>query len=250
MEINSELYSLMGCVFLIAGIVQGLFGMGLPAIGITLLSVFIPPMPAIGLNIIPILLISLFQIFQTKNPFNTVIKYKLFATLMVIVGFFTSFLVIFLGDALLLTILASVVIIFSLNNIFRKRLTLSIKLDFYWQILFGSLAGFVGGLTSIMGVIGVMYLAMKDLKPNEFVAANGFLIFIGCLSVGLGYMLSGVIQPYMIGPSLFGTVTAFIGFKIGSNLRKFLSSENFYKALWILFLLAGLRLALTAISKF
>ena len=47
-----------------------------------------------------------------------------------------------------------------------------------------------------------------------------------------------------------GTVTAFIGFKIGSKLRNFLSSENFYKILWILFLLTGLRLALTAISKF
>ena len=101
-----------------------------------------------------------------------------------------------------------------------------------------------------MGVVGVMYLAMKDLKPSEFIAVNGFLIFIGCLSVGLGYMISGVIQPYMIGPSLLGTVTAFIGFKIGSKLRNFLSSENFYKILWILFLLTGLRLALTAISKF
>ena len=95
MEINNELYFLMGFVFLIAGIVQGLFGMGLPAIGITLLSVFIPPLPAIGLNIIPILLVSLFQIFQTKNPFNIVIQYKLFATSMVIIGFLTSFLVIF-----------------------------------------------------------------------------------------------------------------------------------------------------------
>ena len=250
MEINSELYLLMGCVFLVAGTVQGLFGMGLPAIGIALLSVFIPPMPAIGLNIIPILLISLFQIFQTNNPYNTVKKYKLFALSMVIIGFFTSFLVIFLGDALLLTILAVVVILFSLNNIFRKRLTLSKNHDFYWQILFGSFAGFIGGLTSILGVVGVMYLAMKDLKPSDFVAANGFLIFTGCLSVGLGYIISGVIQPYMIGPSLLGTVTALIGFKIGSILRNFLSSDYFYKALWILFLLTGFRLALTAISKF
>ena len=68
-------------MFLIAGIVQGLFGMGLPAIGITLLSVFIPPMPAIGLNIIPILLISLFQIFQTKNPYDLIEKSNFLITI-------------------------------------------------------------------------------------------------------------------------------------------------------------------------
>ena len=125
LQIINELYFLMGCVFLIAGTVQGLFGMGLPAIGITLLSVFIPPLPAIGLNIIPILLISLFQIFQTKNPFTIVIQYKLFAASMVIIGFFTSFLVIFLGDAFLLTILT--IINLPTSVMFRRDLDTAVN---------------------------------------------------------------------------------------------------------------------------
>ena len=58
----------MGVIFFIAGIIQGLFGMGLPAIGIALLSIFLPPLQAIGLNIIPIFLVSLFQIFQSGSP--------------------------------------------------------------------------------------------------------------------------------------------------------------------------------------
>ena len=81
MEIISfdyQLYLLMGVIFFVAGIIQGLFGMGLPAIGIALLSIFLPPLQAIGLNIIPIFLVSLFQISQSGSPFNVFLKYRIF----------------------------------------------------------------------------------------------------------------------------------------------------------------------------
>ena len=154
------------------------------------------------------------------------------------------------GDALLLTLLASVVILFSLNNLFMKPLRLNLKLDFYWQLIFGSFAGIIGGLTSIVGIISAMYLAMLNLKPKEFIDGSGFLIFIGCFSVGMGYIVMGVIEPFMIGPSLFGTFMAFLGFKLGAFIRKFVSPDNFYKILWIIFLVTGFRLAMTAVSKF
>ena len=253
MEMNIstvELYILMCWIFFIAGSIQGLFGMGLPVTGITLLSIFIPPVPAIGLNIIPIFLISLFQTFQSNRPLLIISKYKYFAFSMIVSGFFISFLIIYLGDALLLTLLATVVILFSLNNLFGKTLKFNQKFDFYWQLIFGIIAGIIGGLTSIVGLISAMYLAMLKLNPKEFIDGSGFLIFIGCISVGSGYVLMGIIEPFMIGPSLFGTFTAFLGFKLGSFVRKFVSPDNFYKILWIIFLITGFRLAITAISKF
>ena len=249
-SLDFQLYILMGAVFFIAGIIQGLFGMGLPAIGIALLSIFLPPLQAIGLNIIPIFLISLFQIFPSGNPVNIIHKYRVFIIASITVGFSISFLVIFLGDRVLMTLLASVVIIFSLNNIFGKRIFISDQLDKIWQLFFGTVAGVVGGLTSILGVVGVFYLSMKDLKPKEFIAGNGLLIFVGCLSVGAGYIFTGVLQFYMIGQSLLGTLSALLGFLLGTFLRNFLSPENFYKVIWFLFLITGFRLALTAFSKF
>ena len=121
-SLDHQLYVLMAAVFFVAGIIQGLFGMGLPAIGIALLSVFIPPLEAIGLNIIPIFLVSFFQVFQTGNPIPIINKYRIFVISSIIVGFLISFLVVLLGDRALMTILATVVILFSLNNIFSKRL--------------------------------------------------------------------------------------------------------------------------------
>ena len=249
-SLDYQLYILMGGVFFVAGIIQGLFGMGLPAVGIAMLSIFLPPLQAIGLNIIPIFLVSLFQIFQSGNPANIIHKYRIFVIASIIVGFSISFLVIFLGDRVLMTLLAGVVIIFSLNNIFGKRMFISDHYDKIWQLFFGVIAGIVGGLTSILGVVGVFYLSMKNLKPKEFVSGNGLLIFVGCLSVGAGYIFSGILQTYMIGPSLLGTLSALVGFVLGSYLRNFLSPENFYKIIWFLFLITGLRLALTAFSKF
>jgi len=249
-NLDYQLYILMVVVFLVAGIIQGLFGMGLPAIGIAILSIFLPPLEAIGLNIIPIFLISLFQIFQSGNPVNTIKNYRIFIITSIAVGFISSFMVVFLGDRILMTLLATVVILFSLNNIFSKRISINPRHDHMWQPLFGTIAGLVGGLTSILGVVGVLYLSMKNLKPTEFIAGNGILIFVGCLSVGTGYILSGVLQIYMIGPSLFGTLGAFSGFFLGSFLRNYLSTENFYKIIWVLFLITGLRLAITAFSKF
>ena len=249
-SLDHQLYVLMAAVFFVAGIIQGLFGMGLPAIGIALLSVFIPPLEAIGLNIIPIFLVSFFQVFQTGNPIPIINKYRIFVISSIIVGFLISFLVVLLGDRALMTILATVVILFSLNNIFSKRLIISEIFDKQWQLFFGIVSCIVGGLTSILGVVGVLYLSMKNLKPNQFVAGNGLFIFIGCVSVGTGYLLSGVLQSYMLLPALFGTLSAFLGFYLGSFLRNFLSPQNFYKIIWFLFLITGIRLAITAISKF
>ena len=66
-SLDHQLYVLMAAVFFVAGIIQGLFGMGLPAIGIALLSVFIPPLEAIGLNIIPIFLIFNYCAFASST---------------------------------------------------------------------------------------------------------------------------------------------------------------------------------------
>ena len=54
----------------------------------------------------------------------------------------------------------------------------------------------------------------------------------------------------MLLPAMFGTLSAFLGFYLGSFLRNFLSPQNFYKIIWFLFLITGIRLAITAISKF
>ena len=81
-------------------------------------------------------MVSFFQVFQTGNPITIINKYRIFVISSIIVGFLISFLVVLLGDRALMTILATVVILFSLNNIFSKRLIISEIFD-KQSILFG-----------------------------------------------------------------------------------------------------------------
>ena len=67
-SLDHQLYVLMAAVFFVAGINTRIIWHGFACHWHCFIISFIPPLEAIGLNIIPIFLVSFFQVFQTGNP--------------------------------------------------------------------------------------------------------------------------------------------------------------------------------------
>ena len=63
MGIDPQLWLLAGAVFLLASVVKGMVGMGLPTIAMGLLSLVLPPAEAAALLIVPSLVTNLWQLF-------------------------------------------------------------------------------------------------------------------------------------------------------------------------------------------
>ena len=88
----NEIFILIGFAYFIAGIVKGIIGIGLPTTAITIMTFFISPLVALGLNLIPMTVSNIWQFSRADNPKKVMQNYKYFA----------FFLVFFIGGESLL----------------------------------------------------------------------------------------------------------------------------------------------------
>ena len=245
-----EISLLMFFVYLVAGAVKGIIGIGLPSTGMTLLTTTVSPIEALGLNLLPMFTTNIFQFYLAKNKKSLIITYWKYAFIMCLLFFYFSFQVVNYSNNFLSLIISISIILFSLTNIIFKNISINPKRENFWQILFGIFSGILGGLTSMWGVPLTAYLIMKNLKARQFIDISGFLIFVGCIPLSIGYVKTNVFSEVMIFPGTVGVLAALIGFKIGEITRKYISQNFFRKLVLTFFLIMGIRMAIESIIKF
>ena len=64
----NEITLIVGLAYLIAGVVKGVIGIGLPTTAITIMTFFISPLMALGLNLIPMTVANMWQFSKADNP--------------------------------------------------------------------------------------------------------------------------------------------------------------------------------------
>ena len=233
----------MSAIFLIGGIIKGFLGQGLPTTTIALMSFFVSPLEAIGLNYLPMLALNGWQFFKADNKSQIISDYRLLAfTLLCVICLF-SFFAVSVGNVGISIIIGAVITLFSMLSLFGFQLTIQNKHNRFWQLIFGSFAGIIGGLTSLWGAPLIMYLLARPLTPKQFVDISGFLLLVGCLPISIGYYLTGVFVPAtMLVPALVAIISGLIAFQIGALLRNKVRPAFFKKIVLILFMLMGVRM--------
>jgi uncharacterized membrane protein YfcA len=240
----SILFATIG-TFLIAGTVKGVIGIGMPAICMVLLTLFLPPLEAIPLTAIPTMVVNLLQLQRSRASHIVVRKYGVYGITLLISIFLTGYFILSFPETLLLLVLGVAMVIFAVQSF--AGLTLRFSPASYWQVICGLVTGFIGGLSSVFSPPIVMYLLGRDADKEEFIAATGFLFFTGCAPLVLALFLNGVLTFDLAVTSLFGLVVALAGFMIGEWIRSYLSAEIFRKLILLFFLVMGCRLVLISL---
>jgi len=104
------------------------------------------------------------------------------------------------------------------------------------------LSGVLGGLSSIWSPPVAMYLIAHNASKDRFIGTTGFLFLVGCLPLGAGLVISGLITWPVIVKSLVGLMMTLTGFRIGEILRNRVSQEKFRRIVLVAFLIMGVRL--------
>ena len=233
---------LMGITYFIAGSIKGVIGIGLPTTGMAILSFFVTPLTALGLNLMPMFISNLWQFWKAENHFSLINQYKFFAFFMMVLILLTSFYAVNLGDNLIRLIFGFIVLVFVIFSFSGFKPRVIYKNDRLMQITFGSLSGLLGGATSLWALPITFYLFMRNLSPKQFVDASGFFIMLGCIPVSIGYFSTDVFVVEMVALGLIGSLSAILGFQLGEKLRNKINSEIFKKLVLIFFSLAGLKM--------
>ena len=233
-------------IFLVAAIVKGFLGIGLPAAAMAFLTLIMPPTEAIPLLWLSILATNSLQFARASDRLAIAREYWLFAAAIMISIFIASIFIADYPTGLLTGAIGVAMVLFSLN------LLLGIKLKIgpgrSWHLGFGILAGVLGGISSIWSPIVAMYLVARDASKEKFIGTTGFLFLAGALPLGAGQLVAGILTLPLFIKSVLALCVVLVGFRIGEKLRDKVSQELFRKAVLIAFFLMGCRLILNGLS--
>ena len=247
---SNEVAIIVSLAFFVAGVVKGVIGIGLPTTAITIMTFFVSPLMALGLNLIPMTVTNIWQFSKADNPRELIKNYKYFAISLVVFILITSFYANQIGDNVVRLIFAVAVLLFVSLQIFGFNFKMNPKRDSLWQSSLGTLGGIFGGAASIWAVPVTMYLLMKNVKPKQFVDISGFLIMIGCLPVSIGYIATGVFQPNMFIYGALGSVIGIVGFQIGEKLRNKVNAKTFKNLLLIFFSISAINMIIRSLLEY
>lgn len=233
---------LLTLVFLLAGTVKGSVGIGLPTMAMGLMTLFVDPRSAIAILLLPMLLANLWQVYRAGETRRATMTYLPFGLCLALFVGLTVVLSRDVSDAILIGSLGSVIILFVAVSLTRWAPHIGSEQDRLAQIVFGSIAGVMGGLTAVWAPPMAIYLAARQVPKEEFVRASGLLISVGSIPLIAGYVSQGVVTRDLFALSVLVLVPTFLGFALGEKIRRHLSEVLFRKVLLGIFLLMGLNL--------
>ncbi len=223
--------------YFIGGITQGILGVGLITVVISLLSFVVDVKETIALVIIPTIITGFFQMINGSN-LKVIIKdtkyFLVFSTLIIVPG---VFLLNVLDSDLILIFIAILLFMNSSLSLSNRVVAIPNHQNSIIQLLTGSLNGFIIGLTSIYTMPFVFLLQSLKYNKEKTVQFMGlaFLLYSSMQFISFSYIK--LISINTIVPSLIVTLPVIIGFLLGKKIRSFISEKLFKKLFYLMLLL-------------
>lgn len=240
--LDAQLILLMAAIFLIAGTVKGVLGIGLPLIGVPLLSFLVPVPSAIALLAIPILLSNIWQLFQGEGLADSLKRFWPLLLALSLGILFGARLLVDLDPTVIDPALGGMLILISLANLIAWRPQISPRLERYLSPAIGLAGGLCGGLTSFFGPPVVLYMVSLRLPKERFISAIAAAYLAGVIPLNASLAYYEILTGEEALVSLCALLPMFAGMALGKQLRQKLPQEIFRKTLLIVLMIIGLML--------
>ncbi|GLQ82839.1 membrane protein [Mesorhizobium huakuii] len=247
--LSAGIIAWVGAVFLAAGFVKGVVGMGLPTVAMGLLAVTMPPAEAAALLLIPSLVTNLWQLF-TGPAFAGLCRrlWTMMAGIMlgtvagagVLTGVHAGAASAGLGAALVL---------YAILGLLRPGFTMPARHEALMSPLAGVATGLVTGATGVFVIPAVPYLQSLRLEKDDLIQALGLSFTVSTAALAIGLCWTGALASptTQLTGSILALLPALAGMFIGQALRQKMSVETFRRVFFVGLLMLGGYLALEAL---
>jgi uncharacterized membrane protein YfcA len=230
-------------VFLLAGFVKGMVGMGLPTVAMGLLSAMMAPAQAAALLVVPSLATNVWQL--VAGPSLPRLARRLWPMMLGVcagtwagAGWLAADKI---GRATLA--LGIALVLYAALSLTAVRLRVPPRAEPWLSPLVGIATGLVTAATGVFVIPAVPYLQSLDLGKDELVQALGLSFTVSTVALAAGLMRDGVLLDFA-GSSLLALVPALVGMAVGQHLRGRMRPATF--RIWFLagLLVLGIHLTL------
>jgi uncharacterized protein len=241
---STELLILISAILFLAGFVKGVIGFGLPAISVGLLGLFMSPLQAAGILLVPNIVTNIWQMMN-GGAFNSLLR-----------RLTPLFIGIFIGIAITewatggkdmawaKVLLGLTLITYALLGLFAYRFHVAERNATLAGGISGILTGVMTLATGVFVIPSGPYLQAIGLEKDELVQGMGMTFFIASIGLGVALLMRGAMTPTAATSSFLAIIPALIAMILGQRLRASISQQLFRKLFYYGMLALGLFLTI------
>lgn len=223
-------------IFVLAGFVKGMIGLGLPTVAMGLLALVMTPAQAAALLVVPSFLTN---VWQAMGPELTPLVRRLWPMLLgICAGVWAG------GGARASIGLGAVLALYGVLGLTSVEFSVPARLEPWLSPLIGVITGIVTAATGVYMIPSAPYLQAIGLKTDALVQALGLSFTVATVALATTLVQDGALQISIAGASVAALAPALLGMVLGQWLRARTRSETFRVCFFAGSLLLGAHLAL------
>ena len=245
---TASFWLLLVAIFLLAGLVKGVIGMGLPTVAMGLLALALPPAEAAAIVVVPSLVTNVWQLLA--GPRFAALARRLWPMMAGVTAGTIACAGIIAGDVagLAEACLGAALALYAVVGLSGFKLVVAPRQEWWMAPAIGTATGLVTGATGVFVIPAVPYLQAIGLERDELIQALGLSFTVSTIALALGLLRVEAWQTQSLGLSALALVPALAGMQLGQTLRRRIAPPKFRTVFFAGLLLLGLYLALRGLA--
>ena len=232
----------IAAIFVLAGFVKGVLGLGLPTISMGLLAVVMTPGQAAAMLVVPSLATNFWQMVAGAHFGNLVKRLGSMLACSCIgtwlgAGWLTGPYARYGAIALGLSL-----IVYAILSLSAVRFAVSRRREIWLGPIVGLLTGLITAATGVFVIPAIVYMQGIGLEKDELVQALGLSFTVSTVALSFNLVGAGVLNVSLAAAAVVALVAALIGMWIGQIVRLRLDQATFRRWFFIGLLFLGLYL--------
>jgi uncharacterized membrane protein YfcA len=230
-------------IFVAAGMVKGVIGLGLPTVAMAFLTLTMPPADAAAILVLPSFVTNVWQLAgpQLARLLRRLWSMQLASALATVA---TAHWLGAVSSAGAVAGLGAALILYALTGLAPVRLELPARLEPWLAPVVGAATGAVTAMTGVFVIPAVPYLHALRLSPDDLVQALGISFTVSTVALAISLAGEGQFGWPNAGASALALAAAFGGMILGATLRARMAPATFRRWFFIGLLLLGAHLLL------
>jgi hypothetical protein len=213
------LVTVVTVTFLLAGLVKGVIGMGLPTLAMGLLSVAMPPAEAAAILVVPTVITNIWQMVARPALLALVRRFALMIVGAVVGTFATIGLLTGTSTSIATGALGAVLAVYGVHGLVGAQFVVKRESERWLSPIIGLITGMLTGATGVFVIPAVPYLNSLRLEKEELIQSIGISAFVCPLALGLALAVSGQFQAAVARTSFLALLPALAGMYVGQYVR-------------------------------
>ena len=233
----------IAAIFVLAGFIKGVIGLGLPTVSMGLLAVAMAPGQAAAMLVVPSLVTNVWQMIA--GPYFAGLVRRLGGMLALscigtwlgagwLTGPYARYGAIALGLSL---------IVYALLSLSAVRIFVPREREVWLGPIVGLLTGLITAATGVFVIPAIVYLQGIGLQKEELVQALGLSFTVSTVALSFNLIGAGVLNVSLAATAIVAMIAALVGMWIGQIVRLRLDQATFRRWFFLSLLLLGLYLS-------